>query len=51
MNDFLAPVIEKRKHYENNLDEVKDILADGEKRAKAVAVATMDEVHQKMKLG
>jgi tryptophanyl-tRNA synthetase len=51
MNDFLAPIIEKRKHYENNLDEVKDILADGEKRAKEVAVATMEEVHQKMKLG
>ena len=51
MNQFLAPIIEKRKHYENNIDEVKDVLAEGEKRAKEVAVATMEEVHKKMKLG
>lgn len=51
INNFLAPIIEKRKHYENNLDEVKEILNQGEKKAKEVAFATMDEVHQKMKLG
>jgi len=33
------------------LDEVKDVLADGEKRAKIVAVSTMDEVHKAMKFG
>ena len=51
INQFLAPIIEKRRHYENNIDEVKDILAQGEKKAKQVAVLTMEEVHQKMKLG
>jgi tryptophanyl-tRNA synthetase len=51
MNKFLAPIIEKRKYYENNIDSVKDILAKGEKKAKEVAVATMNEVHNKMKLG
>ncbi len=51
ISEFLNPIIEKRNYYENNLDEVKDILADGEKRAKIVAVATMDEVHKVMKFG
>jgi tryptophanyl-tRNA synthetase len=51
INRFLAPIIEKRKYYEKNIDEVKEILTQGEKRAKEVAVATMEEVHQKMKLG
>jgi len=51
ISEFLSPIIEKRKHLESNLNEVKDILADGEKRAKQVAVKTMNEVHDKMKLG
>jgi len=51
INEFLEPIIEKRKFYENNLEEVKEILAEGEKKAAATAKNTMDEVHQKMKLG
>ncbi len=51
INSFLEPIIEKRNYFENNLDEVKDILADGEKRGKAVAMETMDEVHSAMKFG
>ncbi len=51
ISKFLNPIIEKRNYFENNLDEVKDILADGEKRAKVVAVATMEEVHKVMKFG
>jgi tryptophanyl-tRNA synthetase len=51
INNFLATILEKRKYYEKNLDEVKEILIDGEKRAKEVARTTMEEVHQKMKLG
>ena len=51
INAFLEPIIDKRKHYENNLDEVKNILVEGEKRAKATAMATMEEVHKSMKLG
>jgi tryptophanyl-tRNA synthetase len=43
--------LEKRKYYENNLDQVKEILHDGEQKAKSVAQQTMNEVHQKMKLG
>ena len=48
---FLEPIIEKRNYYENNLNLVKDILNDGEKRAKVVAEETMNDVRNKMKLG
>lgn len=51
ISSFIAPILEKRKYYENHLDEVKNILADGETRAKKVAHATMQEVRDKMKLG
>jgi len=51
ISSFLEPIIEKRAEYENNLDQVKDILADGEKRAKTVAQATMQEVREKMMMG
>ena len=30
ISEFLEPIREKRKYYENNLNEVKDILEDGE---------------------
>jgi tryptophanyl-tRNA synthetase len=48
---FLEPIREKRKYFENNLNEVKDILADGEERGRAVAMQTMNEVHAKMGMG
>ncbi len=51
ISKFLEPIIEKRNYYENNLNEVKDILADGESRARTVAIATMEEVHKVMKFG
>lgn len=51
ISNFLEPIIEKRKYYEGKIDEVKDILLDGETRARKVAEATMNEVHNKMKLG
>ncbi len=51
LNSILAPIIEKRKYYEVNVNEVKDILTDGEKRGRAVAQQTMSEVHEKMQLG
>jgi tryptophanyl-tRNA synthetase len=49
--DELAPMREKRAHYESHLDEVKDILADGETKARARAEETMGEVRSAMKLG
>lgn len=51
MNNFLEPILERRKKYEVNIDLVKDIIIDGEKRARAIAEETMNEVHQKMKIG
>lgn len=51
ISDFLAPIIEKRKYYEERMDEVKDILNDGENRGRKAAQLTMSEVHDKMKLG
>lgn len=49
--EFFEPVRQKRSYYEKHLGEVKEILEDGEKRAKVVAEQTMAEVHEKMKLG
>ena len=51
ISEFLSPIIEKRNYFESRIDEVKDILADGEKRGRQVAKQTMNEVHEKMNLG
>jgi tryptophanyl-tRNA synthetase len=51
MNEFLAPIIDRRKYYENNTGRVKEILTEGEIRAKLIAMKTMNEVHLKMNLG
>lgn len=51
ISSFLAPIIEKRNYFEKNMNEVLDILADGESRGKKVAQETMAEVHDKMKFG
>lgn len=49
--ETLTPSYEKRSYYEAHMNDVKNILADGEQRAKAVAKRTMTEVHEAMKLG
>jgi len=51
INEFLAPIITKREHFEANIDIVKDVLFEGEKRAKLVAETTMNEVRAKMRIG
>ncbi|HRN25102.1 MAG: tryptophan--tRNA ligase [Ignavibacteriaceae bacterium] len=51
ISEFLEPIFEKRKYYESRIDEVKNILNDGENRGRKVAEETMNEVHIKMKLG
>jgi tryptophanyl-tRNA synthetase len=48
ISSFLEPIIEKRKHYESRIDEVKDILHDGESRGRIIAEQTMIEVREKM---
>ena len=51
ITENLAPSYEKRAYYLAHMDDVKNILADGEERARAVARQTMNEVHVAMKLG
>ncbi|MBU1098791.1 MAG: tryptophan--tRNA ligase [Bacteroidetes bacterium] len=51
INEFLAPLLEKRIKYENDIDLVKNILAEGETKARVIASTTMAEVREKMKLG
>ena len=50
LNRFLEPVRERRRHYEQHPDEVKDALLDGTRRAKAVAESTMEEVRAAMQV-
>jgi len=48
---FLEPVREKRNYYEKNIDLVKDILMDGERRAGITSEETMKQVRKNMKMG
>ncbi len=50
MYEYLAPVREERAKYENNPDLVKDIIREGEKKAREIASSTMDEVREAMKM-
>lgn len=49
--EALLPIREKRAYYESHLNEVFDILSDGEARARMVAQETMAEVRRVMKVG
>ncbi len=51
INEFLAPIIERRQKYEHDKDIVVDVLKSGESRGKEVAKQTMAEVHERMNLG
>lgn len=48
--DSLAPIREKRAHYEANPDEIKEILEAGNKKARAFAQETMEMVRGAMKI-
>lgn len=48
MNQFLAPIREKRKYYEEHPDEVDQILKDGTKIAKEKAEEVMKQVKSAM---
>ncbi len=50
MFEYFAPVREERAKYEKDPDLVKDILKEGEKRAREIASATMEEVRDAMKM-
>ncbi|WP_058270292.1 tryptophan--tRNA ligase [Olsenella massiliensis] len=48
VNDYLAPIRERRRRYEDDLDLVKDVLRDGNRRANAIADRTLGEVREAM---
>ena len=50
MNEFLKPIQEKRKKYEENPELVKEILDNGTKKAQEKAKETMKQVKQAMKI-
>jgi tryptophanyl-tRNA synthetase len=50
LNVFLTPIQERRKPYEQNPQEVWDVLEEGTAKARAVAQATMREVRAAVKL-
>ncbi len=50
INKELEPIREKRKYYEEHLEEVDQILKDGTKKAQEVAKETMKKVKKAMKL-
>ncbi len=51
MIDYFKPFREKRAHLESNPDSVKEILADGAKRARAVAAETLAQARKAVGLG
>ena len=50
MNNFLEPIREKRKYYDDNPEVVEEILQKGTKDAKAKAEETIKEVKKAMKI-
>lgn len=50
INKFLEPIREKRAYYENNRDEVIDILKTGEDKVRIIAGETLDKVRDAMKI-
>ena len=50
MLDFLKPITEKRKYYEENPELVDKILKEGNAKAKKVAEKTIKEVKKSMKI-
>ena len=50
INDFLEPMRERRRYFEERPEYVQEILGEGGKRARAIAVETIGEVYEKMGL-
>lgn len=48
--EIMAPIHETQDRYLNNIDEVRDILAEGTSRARRIARVTMDEVREALKI-
>jgi tryptophanyl-tRNA synthetase len=50
LNRVLSPIREKRKHYSDNIDYVRDILMTGTEKVKEIAKETLDEVRDAMSI-
>ncbi len=50
MMEFLKPIQDKRKYYEEHLDEVDNILINGTKAARKRATSTMKKVKKSMQI-
>ncbi|MEG0070510.1 MAG: tryptophan--tRNA ligase [Raoultibacter sp.] len=48
VNEYLAPLRERRRTFEGDLDYIKDVLHEGNKRANIIADATLNEVREAM---
>ncbi len=48
MNNFLAPIREKRKYYEDRPELAKEILVESTKRARKVVIETVEKVREQM---
>ena len=48
VNEYFAPIRERRQRYENDLDYVKDVLHEGNRRANEIAEQTLGEVQDAM---
>ena len=44
----MAPIREKRRHYENNPNELKEILIEGSNKARIKAKEVLDKVEEKV---
>lgn len=50
LNEFLAPIREKRAYYENNIEEVIEALEEGTAEARRVAAQTLADVKRAMQI-
>ena len=50
VNNYFEPIRERRHRFENDLDYVKDVLAEGNRRANEIAKATLAEVAEAMRM-
>lgn len=48
VNDYLAPIRARREELAQDMDYVRDVLAEGNRRANEIANATLDEVREAM---
>jgi tryptophanyl-tRNA synthetase len=51
LSDFLAPIRERRERWARDPERVRDVIADGNRRAREVASRTMEQVRAAMGLG